>query len=1185
MSDVYSSSFETAAHPRTEPAGDLKSASFIGLVLTHVLGTFNDNILRWLTVPVAAPLLCARAEEGTILAVSLGGLCLTLPFLLFMPIAGWLADRFRKRTVILACKLAELILMVLAVFVLLYGTLWMLFVVVFLLGTQAALFGPAKFGCIPEMLPTRLLSKANGILGMGSIVAVGLGSITGFFLYEQYHPVFASGHWGPIGPIAVVLVGTGILGLIGSYFVQASPPLEDTERRFAWNPISDILPALRLIGRDPWLMRSAAGIAFFFFVASIAHQNITPFVESVLKMGKTDTGIVLGILIAGVGAGSLLAGVWSDGKVELGIVPYGAFGVVVSSLLVFIAGNTMNPDFPAREQFAYWGSCLGLFFLGASSGLYSVPLEAFLQYRSDPRQRGMVLAGSFFISYVMIVCSIAFFYLLSVPLQLSPNLVFLIGGGLTLPVLIYSLRWIPDWTFRFTMWLIVKTLYRFRVHGRHHIPETGPALIVSNHVSFLDGVLMCVASPRFMRFIIYANFTEMPLLRNLGRMMKVIPIRATDKPSQIVKSIQVARDALQNGEAVCIFAEGGLTRTGQLQPFQRGVAKIVQGQDIPIIPAYIQGVWGSALSWRGGSVFRRWPTQWFRSVDLHFGEPITRPENVGRVRQAVEQLGAEAVTMVATSRDLIPVRRFIRRCKAGRSHAKVVDSTRTSMTGGKLLIAALAFRRALRREVFSSQEQQVGVLLPPSVGGCLTNMALALDRRVAVNLNYTLSEEVIQHCVDKAQIKHILTSRKFLEKKPYNIKGAEFVFLEDMKEKVSTFDKLVGAIGTYLTPASLLERQLGLHKISQNDTLTIIFTSGSTGEPKGVVLSHANVGSNIDAVDQLLNLKLEDGMLGVLPFFHSFGYTACLWLPMCYRVRGIYHFNPLDAKVVGGLVQDHRATIMMATPTFLKMYLRRCEKDQFKTVDLIVVGAEKLPVDLAREFEEKFGILPTEGYGTTELSPVAAVNVPDHRSNDLVQIGTKLGTVGRPIPGVTAKVVDPETFEDRGIEAEGLLLIKGPNVMRGYLNEPEKTSEVVCDGWYNTGDFALLDKDGFVTITGRQSRFSKIGGEMVPHIRIEQELLRICEPPEQEEVAITLVVTAVPDENRGERLIVLYTRLCLPVEQVLKELAATGLPKLWLPSADCFIQVETIPILGTGKLDLRGVKDLALQTCCESINS
>lgn len=568
-----------------------------------------------------------------------------------------------------------------------------------------------------------------------------------------------------------------------------------------------------------------------------------------------------------------------------------------------------------------------------------------------------------------------------------------------------------------------------------------------------------------------------------------------------------------------------------------------------------------------------------KPVELHFGEPLYDVQDVATVRQAVERLCAEA-TLMSSKQDLIPARRFIRHCKASLKRGKIVDSMRTALTGGKLLAGSLAFRNVLRRSVLSSQERTVGLLLPPSAGGCLANMALALDRRIAVNLNYTLSDEVINHCIEKAGIRHVLTSRRFLEKKPIEIEGAKFIFLEDLKEQVTGADKAWGALAAYALPAGILDRLLGLHKVNPDDTLTIVFTSGSTGEPKGVVLSHANIGSNIEAVDQLLNLEDRDALLGVLPFFHSFGYTGCLWLPMCYNVRAIYHPNPLDAKVVGAMCAEQQATIMMATPTFLKMYLRRCEKEQFRTMNLIVVGAEKLPLELARDFETKFGILPTEGYGTTELSPVAAVNIPDHRSKDVTQIGTKLGTVGRPIPGVTMKVVDPDTGENRGIGAEGLLLIRGPNVMRGYLDEPEKTDQVLCDGWYNTGDFAVLDADGFVTITGRQSRFSKIAGEMVPHIRIEQELYRICESPEGDEGKLTIAVSAVADEDRGERIVVLYTQLCKAIPQVIRELAESGLPKLWIPAADSFVKVDEIPVLGTGKLDLRGLKELAEQSAC-----
>jgi acyl-[acyl-carrier-protein]-phospholipid O-acyltransferase/long-chain-fatty-acid--[acyl-carrier-protein] ligase len=311
----------------------------------------------------------------------------------------------------------------------------------------------------------------------------------------------------------------------------------------------------------------------------------------------------------------------------------------------------------------------------------------------------------------------------------------------------------------------------------------------------------------------------------------------------------------------------------------------------------------------------------------------------------------------------------------------------------------------------------------------------------------------------------------------------------------------------------------------------------------------------------------------VLPFFHSFGFTVTLWSVLGLDVQGVYHYNPLDAKVIGKLCQEHHVTVLMTTATFLRTYLRRCQREEFATVDVVVAGAEKLPRELANVFEEKMGVRPVEGYGTTELSPLVSVNIPPSRApRNGDNLGLKEGSVGRPVPGVSAKVIHAETGEDLGVDQPGLLLIKGPNVMQGYLNQPELTAEVIRDGWYVTGDVAFIDAEGFIHITGRKSRFSKIGGEMVPHIRIEEALQQILSPDEQK---LTVAVTALPDERKGERLIVLHTALDKSPEQIVKELSAAGLPNLWIPAADAFYQVNEIPVLGTGKLDLQAVKQLA----------
>jgi acyl-[acyl-carrier-protein]-phospholipid O-acyltransferase/long-chain-fatty-acid--[acyl-carrier-protein] ligase len=290
--------------------------------------------------------------------------------------------------------------------------------------------------------------------------------------------------------------------------------------------------------------------------------------------------------------------------------------------------------------------------------------------------------------------------------------------------------------------------------------------------------------------------------------------------------------------------------------------------------------------------------------------------------------------------------------------------------------------------------------------------------------------------------------------------------------------------------------------------------------------------------------------------------------------KGVYHFDPRDARQVGEMCRKHQATILIATPTFFRYYLKRCQPEEFANMDVAVAGAEKLPSELCDAFEAKFGFRPVEGYGATELSPLVAVNIPESRSGASTQIVRKEGTVGRPIPHVTAKIVDPETGEDLGRNLPGMLWIAGPNVMRGYLGRPELTASVIKDGWYVTGDIAVIDDDGFIRITGRESRFSKIGGEMVPHVKIEEHLQKILAAGEDD---LKIAVTAVPDERKGERIVVLYTALDKTPEAICKLLSQDGLPNLWIPSPDSFCQIDEIPVLGTGKVDLKGLKTLALE--------
>lgn len=462
----------------------------------------------------------------------------------------------------------------------------------------------------------------------------------------------------------------------------------------------------------------------------------------------------------------------------------------------------------------------------------------------------------------------------------------------------------------------------------------------------------------------------------------------------------------------------------------------------------------------------------------------------------------------------------------------------------------------------------VGLMMPSSVGGALANIATLLAGKVPVNLNFTAGVESIDSAIRQCEIKTILTSKIFVKKAKLD-QREEMVYLEDLSKKISLMEKIGHALLTFILPARLIQGFYCPEKPDPNSLATVIFSSGSTGEPKGVMLSHHNVLSNIESLAQLFWVTKKDKMMGVLPFFHSFGFTVTLWFPLIARFGAVFHPNPMDAKVIGELVQKHKASILISTPTFYNAYIRRCSKEAFASLRYAMVGAEKLRQEIAEAFKEKYRLDLLEGYGCTELAPVACVNVDDVKHGPESQTGFVSGTVGHPVPGVSVKVVDPDTGITLPSGQEGLLLVKGPNLMVGYLNQPEKTAAAIQDSWYNTGDIARLDGNGFVQITDRLSRFSKIGGEMVPHIKIEEEVSKVLESEE-------CAVTAVPDDKKGEKLVVFYVKPETSPETLWSRLKENNMPLLWLPKREHLYPVEELPVLGTGKRDLRALKVLAL---------
>jgi acyl-[acyl-carrier-protein]-phospholipid O-acyltransferase/long-chain-fatty-acid--[acyl-carrier-protein] ligase len=505
---------------------------------------------------------------------------------------------------------------------------------------------------------------------------------------------------------------------------------------------------------------------------------------------------------------------------------------------------------------------------------------------------------------------------------------------------------------------------------------------------------------------------------------------------------------------------------------------------------------------------------------------------------------------------------------------KLADSTGARLNGGETLIRALVLRRVLRRHFLAEDERMVGVMLPSTVAGAVTNLALALDRRVSVNLNFMLNQVILDQCAERAALRHIITSRKVLERLGMEQKP-EHIILEDVPALVGRRDKAICAAEGMAMPVGMLVRHLGLDKIQPDDPFTILFTSGSTGVPKGVMLSHNNVASNCAALARGIDIRDTDILVGILPFFHAFGLTVSLWLPLIEDAAAVYHTSPLEAEHVGRVTQTFGGTILVATPTFLRLYMARCAPEQFASLNLVATGAEPLRRDLIDAFEARFGLRPFEGYGATETSPAIAFNMPPERAPNHTHALLKESTVGRAIEHVTIEIRDRDTGRPLPIGEEGLVWVTGPNVMLGYLDDPERTARVVVDGWYNTSDIGFLDEDGFLKITGRASQFSKIAGETVPHLLVESAIAGVLGLGDADTPVIA--VTAVPDVRKGERIVIVHTRIPIDGREIGTKLRESGFPPLYIPSPDSYLEVDAIPVLPTGKVDLGAIRALALE--------
>ncbi len=1124
----------------------IKSLGFKSLIVTQFLGALNDNAFKFLIAVIIVDTI--DQSSGGTLYLALCGAVFILPFLLFSMFAGFLADRFSKKHIIVVTKVMEVVIMMLGLWALIDGSMVAILTVLFVMGFQSALFSPSKYGILPEILEKKKISEGNGVIQMWTYIAILVGQTSAGFLGEWTAPDYYLSSY--------LFIGIAVVGMITSFSVTRVP-IANRERKLEFNFVKEVYHNLKWIRQDRALFLSIMGLMYFGFLGGLFQPNVLLYARKVMEIDLIQTGFLVASLTMGIGLGCILAGKFSLDKVELGLVPLGAVGLSTFSIILGFV------------HYSYPLAMIIIFLLGISSGFFMIPLSALVQTNSPPDRLGQVIATNNILSFIGILIGSLCIYVLRDLLHLNAAHIFVVIGVMTIVGTIYIIRLLPYAFVRFIVWILAHSIYKIKVVDRQHVPAKGGALLACNHVSYIDAVLLVVTIQRPIRFLMYRNIYEIKWLKPIFKLAGAIPISYTDGPKQILKSLNTATEAIQNGELVCIFPEGQLTRTGNMLRFNKGLERIIRHTDCPIIPVHLDRVWGSIFSYERGKYFYKSPRALPYPVTVNYGEALPSDASTFTVRNHIRELGANSFPHRLDQSLTLPENFW----KQARKHPKrlcIGDSSGRQLTYRETLISAVILKDKLEDPL--KDQTEVGICLPPSVGGVLSNLAVSMSGRVPVNLNYTTSAEALDSIIEQCQMSTVISSRLFMEKLNLKI-GCEVIYIEDILKTITSRDKFTGFLTAVVCPGFIAQRMVfGRSKDRDlNRLATIMFTSGSTGQPKGVKLTHANIMSNLEGLYQIFHVQKTDVMMGVLPFFHSFGFTGTMWFPLVTGAGAVYHVNPLDAKMVGRLTQQHRATILMATPTFLNTYIRRCTEEQFDSLRLVVVGAEKLKSSISQAFEEKFGIEPMEGYGCTELSPIVSINLPDYRQEGVRQKSQKRGKIGLPLPGIAVRILNPETYEPVDVNEDGLMQVKGPNVMQGYLGRDDLTHEVIQDGWYSTGDVANIDEEGFIMITDRLSRFSKIAGEMVPHIKVEETIHAVCNASDP-----MCVVTSVPDDKKGERLVVLYAADFDPVA-VVQQLKSTDLPNLWVPDAKMFFKIESIPLLGTGKTDLSRIKQLARQ--------
>jgi acyl-[acyl-carrier-protein]-phospholipid O-acyltransferase / long-chain-fatty-acid--[acyl-carrier-protein] ligase len=1106
--------------------------------------------------------------DAQILLTAIVNALILLPFVLLFTPSGFLADRFPKHRVMrVSAWVAVGVTLAITLFYHL-GWFWAAFAMTFLLAVQSAFYSPAKYGYIKELVGKESLAAANGWVQATTTTAI----LSGIFFFSVLFEGRLAGMgyttpddvMGLIAPLGWMLVAGALVEVVLAYRLPHKSA--GTPMRFAWPDYASgryLRQNLHAAWDNQVIWLSIVGLAIFWALAQVVLAAFPAFAKETL--GETNTVVIQGLLAftgMGIILGSVVAGKVSRNHIEIGLIPVGALGIAAALFVLPGLGSA-------------WAHGLNFFLLGFLGGIFLVPLNALIQFNAGEEGLGRVLAANNFIQNTVMLAFLGL-TVLAAYLQVGGLAVLVALAVVALGGAAYTLYQLPQSLVRFLVARAMAVHYRLNVVGLRNLPAQGGVLMLGNHISWIDWAMVQMASPRPVRFVMERGIYERWYLRWFLDFFGVVPISGGASR----EAIETVTRLLDEGEVVCVFPEGTISRNGQLSEFKHGFERSARAASTGVIlPFYLRGLWGSRFSFAREKLRANRREGRVRDVIVAFGQPLPRDATAEQVKQAVLELSVTSwQTHVATLPSL-PVA-WLRTAKRRLGEVAVIDSAGTRLTSRRLIAAVLLFARRIRR---LAPEPAVGILLPASSASAIANLAALLVGRQVVNLNYTASSEALAAGLSNAGVRHVITSERFLarlEQRGIDLgpafAGVTLHRMEAMRAGIGKAEAL-----SMLAVGSLLPARLLLWLFSRpgrpEDTAAILFSSGSEGAPKGIELTHRNIMANVRQIADVLNTEPDDLILANLPPFHAFGLTVTTFLPLLEGIPMVCHPDPTDAVGTAKAIARYRATVLCSTSTFLRLYIRspRVHPLMLQSLRVVVAGAERLAPEVREAFALKFNKPIYEGYGATETTPVASVNVPDALETTTwkIQAGSRPGTVGLPLPGTSFRIVDPETLETLPTGEDGLILIGGVQVMKGYLNDPGKTAGAVVelDGqrWYRTGDKGHLDSDGFLTIVDRYSRFAKLGGEMISLGAVEDQVRRILGQPDLELAAVN-----VPDERKGERILLLVAS-DVDGEGLRRRLVEAGMNPLSIP-ADV-LRVEAIPKLGSGKTDFGAVKRLALE--------